>query len=732
MAGGGDTTVKVDTPHALNQGVGYGIVIGLGALFALGMILVTFILKRYNRELQTSEMFNTAGRTVKSGLVGSAVVSSWTWAATLLQSSGVCYRYGVSGPLWYASGATVQILLFATLAIELKRRAPNAHTFLEAIRARFGTMPHIVFMVFGLVTNILVSLMLIVGGSATINALTGMHTIAAIYLLPVGVVAYTVVGGLKATILTDWVHTFILLIIIIVFALTAYASGEALGSPSEVYDLLVKAAQAHPVEGNHEGSYLTMRSREGAIFFVINIVGNFGTVFLDNGYYNKAIAASPVHALPGYILGGLCWFAIPWLTATTMGLSGLALENNPRFPTYPNRMPEADVSAGLVLPYAAVALLGKGGAAATLLIVFMAVTSATSSQLIAVSSIVVYDLYRTYIKPEASGKRLIYMSHVVVAAYALFIATFSVGLWYAGISMGYLYVMMGVIISSAVLPAALVLTWSGLNKWAAALSPVLGLCVALVAWLITAKKECGEMSVACTGSNMPMLAGNVAALLSPVVFIPVLTLIFGKANYDWKSMMEIKRGDDTDVVAGEAGVDLDLEETMGGREETEREREMMEEEQGKLSRASKISKTMTAVLTLALLILWPMPLYGTGYIFSKPFFTGWVVVGIIWIFCSFIGVGLFPIYEGRDTLIRTCKYIYWDVTGKKNVRAIHAEQAMAAHTAGGVLDGEVVVTEGVTEGVMMTPGDQTPEEKSVKGLGEKGEKVGMGMGVTSL
>src|SRR4051794_18974029 len=49
-------------------------------------------------------MFSTAGRTVKSGLVASAVVLSWTWAATLLQSSGVAYRYGVSGPFWYASG----------------------------------------------------------------------------------------------------------------------------------------------------------------------------------------------------------------------------------------------------------------------------------------------------------------------------------------------------------------------------------------------------------------------------------------------------------------------------------------------------------------------------------------------------------------------------------------------------------------------------------------------------
>lgn len=99
---------------------------------------------------------------MKSGLVASAVVSSWTWAGTLLQSSGVAYRYGVSGPFWvslvlslenrhsmlivlqYASGATVQILLFATIAIELKKKAPNAHTFLEIIRARYGAVTHIV------------------------------------------------------------------------------------------------------------------------------------------------------------------------------------------------------------------------------------------------------------------------------------------------------------------------------------------------------------------------------------------------------------------------------------------------------------------------------------------------------------------------------------------------------------------------------------------------------------
>ncbi len=99
-------------------------------------------------------------------------------------------------------------------------------------------------------------------------------------------------------------------------------------------------------------------------------------------------------------MGGLAWFAIPWLCATTMGLAAVALESNPVFPTYPDRLPAAQVSAGLVLPNAAVAMLGKGGAGASLLLIFMAVTSAMSAELIAVSSIFTYDIYQGYINTK--------------------------------------------------------------------------------------------------------------------------------------------------------------------------------------------------------------------------------------------------------------------------------------------------------------------------------------------
>jgi Na+/proline symporter len=60
------------------------------------MTSITFLCQRYLKEVQTSEMYMTAQRTVKTGLVASAIVSSWTWAATLLTSTEVAYKYGVS------------------------------------------------------------------------------------------------------------------------------------------------------------------------------------------------------------------------------------------------------------------------------------------------------------------------------------------------------------------------------------------------------------------------------------------------------------------------------------------------------------------------------------------------------------------------------------------------------------------------------------------------------------
>jgi Na+/proline symporter len=166
---------------------GTGVVIGVGFFFAFLMMFISYLQNRYTQySTHQSEEFNTASRSVKPGLIASGIVSAWTWAATLLQSSTVAYTYGVAGPFWYAAGATVQILMFSILACKVKQNAPRCHTYLEIIKARYGTLAHLVFMLFAFVTNILVGSQLLLGGSAVVTSLTGMPVYAAIFLIPVG------------------------------------------------------------------------------------------------------------------------------------------------------------------------------------------------------------------------------------------------------------------------------------------------------------------------------------------------------------------------------------------------------------------------------------------------------------------------------------------------------------------------------------------------------------------
>ena len=107
--------------------------------------------------------------------------------------------------------------LFGILSIELKRKAPAAHTMCEVILYGWGRAAHKVFLGFALVTNVIVTAMLLLGGAAVVTSLTGMNIYADSFLIPVGVILYTLSGGLKATFLASYVHTAIIFAMLVLF-----------------------------------------------------------------------------------------------------------------------------------------------------------------------------------------------------------------------------------------------------------------------------------------------------------------------------------------------------------------------------------------------------------------------------------------------------------------------------------------------------------------------------------
>jgi hypothetical protein len=258
----------------LSQGVGYGVgkpvlhphsclssgtdfdweVIGIGLFFSALMIALTWAQARYTGiKPDEAEEFTSASRSVKPGLIASAVVSAWTWAATLVRS--ILHNHTISPPslcTLYAMAAYLTSFYIAAKqcrGISIRHLGPLLVCFrgnhsgsafctgtsrllsaFQAMKLLTGTVSlarskietqctlcphfprnhrnsmgqprplrvpdvwvgshissfslgHYVLSCYSLATNIIVSSMLILGGSATVTSLTGMNTIAVCRLL---------------------------------------------------------------------------------------------------------------------------------------------------------------------------------------------------------------------------------------------------------------------------------------------------------------------------------------------------------------------------------------------------------------------------------------------------------------------------------------------------------------------------------------------------------------------
>lgn len=409
----------------LSQGTGYGIIIGLGILFAAVILFAVKIQKLYLMEDSgRSEMFMVANRSVGTGLTCSAVFSSWMWIKETVFSSVVCYQYGLAAPMWFGTGLSFQIALMAVLGVLAKIRAPHAHTSLEIVRKRYGNWGHVVFTVLNLINNIFGCSSMILAGSQLLVGITGMHLVAAIILIPFGVVLYTAVGGIKATFLTDFLHTTIAIILIIFFTLSVLTN-EHVGGLGGLYDKVTASAADHYVVGNYAGSLSSFKSKGAIMFGLILKFGNLALVTMDTAFWQKSFASEVQSTIPGYDLAALDIFAVPWGLGTVFGLSARVIETLPISPTYPQGFTADEVASGFVMPYTIKALLGSGPTVGMLLLLFMAVTSTVSSSMIAVSSTISFDIYRTYINPKATDKQVVNVSHLGVVFHGIFISGFA-------------------------------------------------------------------------------------------------------------------------------------------------------------------------------------------------------------------------------------------------------------------------------------------------------------------
>jgi Na+/proline symporter len=306
-----------------------------------------------------------------------------------------------------------------------------------------------------------------------------------------------------------------------------------------------------------------------------------------------------------------------------MGLTAVALDVD---------LTPAQAQMGLVVPAAATALMGEVGAIMVLTMLFMAVTSAGSAELIAVSSLVTYDLYRTYKNPNATGKQLVKVSRATIVGFGLGMGGLAVILLGMGLSLGFVYLAMGILIGSAVVPIALTILWKRTNRVAATAGAVIGLLISTSTWVAVAAslpEYGGVVDLASLGHNYSMLFANIAGIISGGV-IAIIGSLAVKSTFNWS----------------------DLKDKITLVEMSAADSAKITEDEETLKKAFKFSIRGGGLMTIILIIVWPMPLIASGYVFELGSYGIWVAISVVWVSVASFFIIFLPIIEARHGIAK--------------------------------------------------------------------------------
>jgi urea-proton symporter len=424
---------------------------------------------------------------------------------------------------------------------------------------------------------------------------------------------------------------------------------------------------------------------------------------MDTAFWQKSFASDVNSTVPAYDLASIVILAVPWCTGTIIGLSARAIENNPVWVLFPNTLTEKQVSSGMVMPYVLKSLLGRGATSGLLVLIFMAITSTVSSSMIAVSSIISLDFYRTYINPTASDKKTLQVSHIGVIFHGAFMAGFALMLNYAGATNNWSTYFRPIIACPGIFPMMLTILWSGQTKAAAIASPVLGLLSGLTTWFVLSWYWGGAINIQTTQQQLPGLYGAIVSFFSPALFSVAISLA-KPSTFDWRIFLKLdliteKSAQQSPAIsATQSSTDVtassDISENEKNTTQISSDHEkpspstaltteppahdldnvvhpMSPETLRHVRKWLRIASIFFVVNVVTTLILWPLPLY-RDYIFTRSFFGGWVTVAIIWHFAAMGAVIVYPCFDGRHAIATSVKGVVGEIRalmGRGRVKA---------------------------------------------------------------
>jgi len=462
------------------------------AIFSVIWVWLGWFWGRKARELDD---YMLAGRRVGMALGTATAMATWVTSNTTMVAPQFALQLGIWGMLGYSLGS-VGLMLFAPLARRIRQLLPFGYTSGDFVRLRYGIWTWRVFLVISLCYAIGWLISLGMAGGVLIHALTGIDYQIGMTVILTICVLYTLLGGLRAVIGTDFIQTLLIIVGVVTLAiLTINEVGfdrmheNLLADRPELLNLLMPAA---------------------VMFLFNNLLFGIGEIFHSNVWWSRAFAFRKDVGFRAYLLAGIIWVPIPIVA----GFVALAA------PTLGLNVPAAD----MVGPMVAAELLGFGGAVLVFIVIFSALASSLDSLLAATSDLVLQDIYRGHINPQASDEKLRIMARRIVIL--LGVVTWLICLPRIS-TLGSLLQYLGAFVASAIWPIVAGLYWKRANATGALLAMLLGTLTGIGAYF---------------GIGFYVAALVSAAVSMLVVF---LSMALSQTEFDWQQLKQSREGSAT-------------------------------------------------------------------------------------------------------------------------------------------------------------------------------------------
>ncbi len=347
------------------------------------------------KQVDTAEDYMVAGRRVKWPLISGSIVVTWAWASTILAAGEAAYTYGWPA-VWIYPISGLSLFLVAPFFKKIRQCMPHGTTFTEFVKVRFGDQVHKLLVFVALFVHIILLMYLGTGLGAGIAPIFGITYMQAVVFSCIVIIIFTVLGGLWSSILTDYFQYSIMWIVLAIVAVFAFVY---IG-PGELFDTLQSQGQ--------ETGFALYTSRSFGDLFMVYLVGWITYAAADQTMWQRAYAIEkPKDTAKCFLFAWGAWSLLPMLAGilgvVAMGL-GITTSNG------------SDILANLI-----VTIAPKWVMIAWSFLVFNAIASSYGSVLVALSSIVTTDIYKSYIRKdkELSQKKMLNLTTLLVLVFGV-------------------------------------------------------------------------------------------------------------------------------------------------------------------------------------------------------------------------------------------------------------------------------------------------------------------------